>query len=196
VSDLKALHEAATPAPRVLETRAHEHVVVEGTYLRDIVYRCQAGVVKVATVTNTTDADLIVAVLNSYADGTLVERSQFDADIATEECTKERIALAVEHALLERTPVGGERMSEDVALVRRVIRDYEYDGLPVVGAAFDRILERATSLERKPLDGCDWRADLDAVVDECMRGSDEADRLAAYIEALEVAALQEGATDE
>jgi hypothetical protein len=139
--DADALHEAATLAPRVLETRAHEHVVVEGTYLRDIVYRCQAGVVKVATVTNTTDADLIVAVLNAYADGTLIER----------------------------TPVGGERMSECGFILAQ-------------GESCPKCQER------KPLDGYDWRSRWLTVVASVAVGTPQSDALyslAAYIEALE-----------
>jgi hypothetical protein len=113
------------------------------------------------------------------------------------------------------TPVGGERMSEArLATWERSVRgvkmglrqgngprpDVPADKLDtlyhnnsrvaVLAAALRAERAYATGLERKPLDGYDWRADLERI--EQMRGccvtSDGQTahtRLAAYIEALE-----------
>jgi hypothetical protein len=89
------------------------------------------------------------------------------------------------------TPVGGERMSEDSLQnwesKLEVLNDYL--------AYFVRHIraERAyaTSLERKPLDGYDWRADLERIMQNASRYRESPsehvahDRLAAYIESLE-----------
>jgi hypothetical protein len=92
--------EAALDDVRVLETRAHEHVVVEGTFLRDIVYRSRAGVVKVATITNAADADLIVALVNAYTRGQLVESAELERLMAIEAAAKETedaLAFIINH---------------------------------------------------------------------------------------------------
>jgi hypothetical protein len=151
MSDIKALHEAATPAPwflrdfdgeRQIRTDGPDDYSVtfdeerdtgkpwyfDGSVADRVALKSTSTGYGGETDIEAADATLalIVALRNAYADGTLVER----------------------------TPVGGERMSEDVALVRSVMYDrceYTEDG----HAAFDRIL---TSIERKPLDDAEMAA--------------------------------------
>jgi hypothetical protein len=135
---------------------------------------CSVGtLVVVAPSGNTFDcytkerAALIVALRNAYADGTLVER----------------------------TPVGGERMSEERLATlndERLGRRQQPTGWPMalveVVCALNAERAYATSLERKPLDGYDWRSRWLTVVASVAVGTPQSDALyslAAYIEALE-----------
>jgi hypothetical protein len=104
--------------------------------------------------------------------------------------------------LVERTPVGGERMSEHSRVLSEIIAQVAavpWQSQPVEanvyrddrrwcihlwhdGVSHDVFIPLATSLERKPLDGYDWRAW------RCACGDGVPDEMAAYIEALEAKA--------
>jgi hypothetical protein len=153
VSDLKALHEAATPAP----WGSTPAIYADGDKGIDIIPPdWPENGPDVAERCSVPDAAFIVALRNAYADGTLVER----------------------------TPVGGERMSE---CIRPHLRD-----CPTCAYNGRCDAQDATSIERKPLDGYDWRADIEVVrytKRDSARGfaaiDDAALRLAAHIESLE-----------
>jgi hypothetical protein len=94
------------------------------------------------------------------------------------------------------TPVGGERMSEErLDLLASIHSDQmlKHRHQAELFAALRAERAYAASLERKPLDGYDWRADLERI--EQMRGccvtrgdgQTAHSRLAAYIESLEAA---------
>jgi hypothetical protein len=140
VSDIKALHEAATPAPWHQQPMYTSHrstsVWGEGS---EPVCECGHPIRKAAHPQDVADAAFIVALRNAYADGTLVER----------------------------TPVGGERMSEERPEAYSIGFDEGngdeacftlfHDGEVQIYAygktarlLHDAFIAYATSLERKP----------------------------------------------
>jgi hypothetical protein len=194
VSDLKALHEAAnrraqnsgewsaTLDPRICNAMSHR--VESGEWL--ICYAREL------------DAALIVALRNAYADGTLVERTPTSLERMSEDAWSE-VAAEMRSALDKHGPryMGNltDRalmlavLTEEVGEVARHVcdgTDWHDEMVQVAAMAMaalhaDTHPERAyaTSLERKPLDGYDWRAW------RCACGDGVPDEMAAYIEALE-----------